>query len=96
MQSSRELNFSPGSRYAYCNTAYMLLAEIIQKVSGQEFEQWMRNNIFRPLDMNDTYVMDIQGEIFPQCADSYAMSDKNVWIRIKRGLSGGLVVFSPT
>ena len=82
VQSSRELNFPPGSRYAYCNTAYMLLAEIIQKVSGQGFEQWMRENIFQPLDMNDTYVMDIQGEIFPHCADSYTMSDKNVWIKL--------------
>lgn len=31
----RELNFVPGKRYLYCNTAYSLLAEIIMAVSGQ-------------------------------------------------------------
>lgn len=82
VQHSQELNFPPGSRYSYCNTAYMLLAEIIQKASGKKFEDWMREEIFRPLGMNDTYVMDVQGELFPHTADSYMMSDQNVWIKL--------------
>lgn len=82
VRHSSELNFLPGSRYAYCNTAYMLLAEIIQKASGRKFEDWMREEIFRPLEMNDTYVMDIQGELFPRCADSYTMSEQDVWIKL--------------
>lgn len=79
---SSELNFTPGARYAYCNTAYMLLAEIIQKASGKKFEDWMREEIFRPLGMDDTYVMDVQGELFPRCADSYTMSEQDVWIKL--------------
>ena len=35
---STELNFKPGDAYSYCNTAFMLLAEIIRRVSGMPFE----------------------------------------------------------
>lgn len=81
VQKSKGLNFAPGSQYSYCNTGYMLLAEIIQKTSGQKFETWMRENIFQPLQMNQTFVMDQQGELFPRCADSYAQTDQRDWIK---------------
>jgi len=67
----RELNFPPGDRYLYCNTAYALLAEIIEKVGGTGFEDWMRGHIFSRLGMTQTYIMDQQGELFPRTADSY-------------------------
>lgn len=82
VQHSTELNFSSGSRYSYCNTAYMLLAEIIQKVGGKKFEDWMRDEIFRPLGMYDTYIMDMQGELFPLCADSYLRNEQDQWIKL--------------
>ncbi len=71
LRLQKELNFKPGERYSYCNTAYGLLGEIIQKASGQSFEDFLQARIFKPLGMNHTYVMDRQGEIFPNEADSY-------------------------
>lgn len=76
VRRQRELNFPPGERYLYCNTAYMLLADLISRVSEQPFETWMRENIFQPLGMEDTYIMDEQGELFPGRADSYEFSDR--------------------
>lgn len=76
VRRQRELNFPPGERYLYCNTAYMLLADLIRRVSGQPFETWMRENIFLPLGMEDTYIMDEQGELFPGRADAYDFSDR--------------------
>jgi CubicO group peptidase (beta-lactamase class C family) len=70
----RELNFPPGEQYLYCNTAYMLLADIISRVSEQPYETWLREQVFLPLGMEDTYVMDEQGELFPNRADSYTFS----------------------
>jgi CubicO group peptidase (beta-lactamase class C family) len=79
---SRELNFAPGEQYSYCNTGYMLLADIISRVSGQEFETWMQENIFRPLGMDHTFIMDKRGEVFPGCADSYEKYGEDGFVKI--------------
>ncbi|MFM8363353.1 MAG: serine hydrolase domain-containing protein [Haliscomenobacter sp.] len=82
LEHAEGLNFAPGERYSYCNTAYMLLGEIIRKVSGERFETWMRDRIFKPLGMDHTYIMDIQGEIFPNCAESYGPILPKGWSKI--------------
>ena len=46
--------FEPGSKYEYSNTGYMLLASIAEKVSGKDFIQLSRENIFIPLSMTST------------------------------------------
>lgn len=51
-----ELNFSVGENFAYSNTGYMLLAMIIEKVSGMSYAEYVTKNIFEPLGMQNTYV----------------------------------------
>jgi CubicO group peptidase (beta-lactamase class C family) len=46
--------FTPGSRHKYSNTGYALLALTIEKISGIPFRDFLRNNIFTPLEMNNT------------------------------------------
>lgn len=53
------LEFEPGSRFKYSNAGYVLLAEVIERVSGQSFEQFMSENIFDPLDMAHTQVFNL-------------------------------------
>ncbi|MEI6820890.1 MAG: serine hydrolase domain-containing protein [Bacteroidota bacterium] len=48
--------FKPGARFQYCNTNYALLALIVEKISGTSFAQFMKSNIFDPLDMKDSYI----------------------------------------
>jgi CubicO group peptidase (beta-lactamase class C family) len=48
--------FTPGSSWMYSNTAYAILASIIEKVSGQTFNQYMAENIFQPLGMRHTRI----------------------------------------
>jgi CubicO group peptidase (beta-lactamase class C family) len=48
----KDLDFEPGSKFSYSNTGYNLLAEIVGKVSGKPFPQWVKKNIFTPLNMN--------------------------------------------
>ncbi|QEC53551.1 CubicO group peptidase (beta-lactamase class C family) [Anseongella ginsenosidimutans] len=50
------LLFSPGDKFSYCNTNYVLLALIIEKVSGLKFSQYMDRFIFKPLGMTGTKV----------------------------------------
>jgi len=81
LEISEDLNFSPGSAFSYCNTGYMLLAEIIQKVSHLSYESFLNEKIFRPLAMDRSFVMDIQGEVFPNQANSYQKQLQN-WTSI--------------
>lgn len=48
------LNFSPGERYQYNNAGYNLLAAIIEKVSGQSYQQFLYENLFKPAGMTAT------------------------------------------
>ncbi|NLR60156.1 beta-lactamase family protein [Chitinophaga polysaccharea] len=46
----------PGTHFQYCNTNYLLLASIIEKVSGQKYADFMTQTVFKPLGMNSTFV----------------------------------------
>jgi CubicO group peptidase (beta-lactamase class C family) len=46
----------PNKRFSYSNTNYALLALIVEKVTGQQFPEYMKLNFFEPLGMKDTYV----------------------------------------
>ena len=48
--------FRAGTRFTYSNTNYVLLAMIIEKVSGQSYPEYMKQHIFTPLQMKHTYV----------------------------------------
>ncbi|HKO98461.1 MAG TPA: serine hydrolase domain-containing protein [Pyrinomonadaceae bacterium] len=48
--------FQPGDKFSYSNSGYVLLSMIVEKVSGESFPAFVQKNIFRPLDMDHTYV----------------------------------------
>ncbi len=48
--------FKPGSRFKYSNTGYILLASIVGKVSGKPFDVFMKERIFQPLGMRNSFV----------------------------------------
>ena len=54
----RSLNFDPGTRHVYSNSGYVLLAEIVERVSGSSFGDFAEAHIFRPLGMKDSYMLD--------------------------------------
>ena len=47
---------SPGRVFHYCNTNFMLLAMIIEKVTHQPFPKFMKDSVFTPLGMQNTYI----------------------------------------
>ena len=47
-----DLVFEPGSKMKYCNTNYVLLAMIIEKLTGKSYKENVRERIFEPLGMN--------------------------------------------
>ena len=50
----KTLDFGPGEKMFYSNSGYLVLGEIIEKVSGQSYEKFVADNIFTPLGMNDS------------------------------------------
>ncbi|MDD7794291.1 serine hydrolase domain-containing protein [Clostridium sp. 'White wine YQ'] len=50
----KKLNFTPGTKYEYSNSNYVLLGYIIEKVSGMSYENYMEENIFKPLKLEST------------------------------------------
>jgi len=72
----RALNFKPGEEFTYCNTGYTLLAEIVAKVSGQSFEDFTQQHIFRPLGMRHTHFHSNHKQIIPNRAYSYNQISK--------------------
>ena len=65
-----ELLFQPGAKYGYSNSNFVLLAYIIEKVSGLSYQAFMENNIFGPLQMNHTHPYKYD-EIIPNRAEGY-------------------------
>lgn len=48
------LSFAPGTLYHYCNSNYVLLGLIIERVSGMEYADYLEQRFFAPLGMTDT------------------------------------------
>jgi CubicO group peptidase (beta-lactamase class C family) len=49
--ADRPLEFRPGERMQYSNGGYAVLAAVVQRVSGQPFGEYVRDNVFRPAGM---------------------------------------------
>jgi CubicO group peptidase (beta-lactamase class C family) len=69
--AQRTLNFPPGSRYMYSNSGYFLLAQIVERVSGEPFEEFTQKRIFGPAGMNDTLFRKDSGMVIPNRASGY-------------------------
>ena len=47
--------FRPGSRWSYSNLGYVFLGQIIERITGEDFEVYLDKNILKPLGMADSY-----------------------------------------
>lgn len=48
--------FSPGANFDYSNTGYFVLASVIEKITDQDFGEFVEDQIFKPLHMKNTFV----------------------------------------
>lgn len=71
IRSLDALNFTPGEQYMYSNTGFYLLATIVERVSGEDFDQFVKNRIFEPLGMDSTEVRTSYSKIIKNYSSSY-------------------------
>jgi CubicO group peptidase (beta-lactamase class C family) len=64
------LDFAPGSQFSYSNSGYILLCDLIEKISGASYADFLRENIFAPLGMNDSGY-DSNSVVIPHRASGY-------------------------
>jgi D-aminopeptidase len=74
VQDAADLNFDPGTRFAYSNSGFMLLTRIVEKVLGAPLEQVLSERIFGPLAMRDTRLVRRDEPVIPDRAIPYVES----------------------
>jgi CubicO group peptidase (beta-lactamase class C family) len=52
--------FPANTHFSYSNTNFVLLAMLVEKITGQTYPDYMQQKFFRPLQMNDTYVFTLK------------------------------------
>ncbi len=69
------LRFATGEKWEYSNTGYFALGEIIHKVTGRSWSEYIRETIFKPSGMNSTYATNTKQKI-PTRAVGYTDNDR--------------------
>jgi D-alanyl-D-alanine carboxypeptidase len=75
--ADKPLDFTPGTNWSYSNTGYVLLGMIVEKVSGQSYAEFLRTNIFEPLEMRDSGY-DRARDILKERASGYELIDGHI------------------
>lgn len=93
----RSLNFSPGSKFEYNRTGFVLLSEVVAKVSGISFAEFVKQNIFEPLGMQHSVFVDSHTELIPNRSYSYDNAeDKYIKILNNSSFVGGTNLYTST
>ena len=71
------LDFTPNTKFAYCNTNYAILALIIEKITNVSYPEAMQNLVFKPLNMTNTFVLD-----FDKDKENVSQSYKSTKVKI--------------
>ena len=66
----KPLDFEPGEKWQYSNSGYVLLGHLIEKITGESYEKFVRENIFTPLGMKDSGY-DSNSAVMPHRASGY-------------------------
>ncbi len=75
----RALNYEPGQYYSYTNTGYNLQAMLVERVTGQTFDEFSQERIFQPLGMTKTQWRDDFTEIVEERSIGYRRGDDGEW-----------------
>jgi D-aminopeptidase len=86
---NRHLNFAPGSRFLYCNTNFLLLGVLVERLSGQRLAAFLHERIFRPLDMSQTAMTLETDSVVPGLASGYLQGPDGAFRRALHGFEQG-------
>lgn len=82
VQRQPALQNRPGAEHNYNNTGYALLAEVVARVTGESFPEWMRANVFEPVGMAATMVRADPRQIVPHSAQGYVPAGDDTFYEV--------------
>lgn len=68
-----DLDFEPETQFSYCNSAYVMLGNIVEQLSGMPFGTFLKKRIFEPLGMNRTCAPDYLDQRAADLAEGYTL-----------------------
>ena len=78
LQTVDSLAFEPGTAYEYQNPTFQLIYYIVEKVTGEHFDDWMHANIFVPAGMTRTVYFEPDRQI-ANMAHGYSKNEEGKW-----------------
>lgn len=70
-----QVEFKPGSRFGYSNPGIVYLGQVIERLSGEDYEVYVDKNILKPLGMHDSYFDRTPPHLLPHRSHSYYVRD---------------------
>ncbi len=88
--------FEPGSQFSYGTRDYFLLGIIVKRVTGQSLAEFAKDNLFEPLGMSSTFIMEEPARIVKHRAVGYYRHPKGHWMQWTQAssASGGRGVYT--
>lgn len=85
------LSFPPGTRYMYCNSTFTCMAELVQRLTGQDYGEYLQQSVLEPLGMRDTAFVPAESQRLVPVLDPPWLDDDHRprWIGM-RNPAGGL------
>lgn len=90
MYKANGLYFAPGAQYKYSNTGYAILALIVEKISGQDYGLFLKENIFKPLKMKNSVAFEEGKSTIPNRAFGYSL-DNGSWVETDQSLTSAVL-----
>ena len=90
MYKANGLYFTPGAQYKYSNTGYAILALVVEKISGQDYGVFLKENIFKPLKMKYSVAFEEGKSTIPNRAFGYSM-DNGSWVETDQSLTSAVL-----
>jgi len=80
---NRNLMYVPGTEWSYSNFSYVILATLVEKISGEPYETYMADHIFKPAGMSHTFIgQDLRP--FNNVVSSYTRGYEGKWRNLGR------------
>ncbi len=90
MYTTNKLYFPAGTQYKYSNTGYAILALIIEKVSGQNYATFLKENIFKPIGMKTTVAYEAGKSVVTNRAYGHSFENGN-WMETDQNLTSAVL-----
>lgn len=79
ISKQKTLEFEPNTKYSYSNSGYVLLAILVERVSGTPMSQFARERVLTPLGMTHSHFNDDHATVIPNRAQAYRVDEDGTY-----------------